>query len=353
MNMFQRILVPLDGSMRAEHAIPVAARIARSTGGTLLLLRAVGLPFQQGATLTQPDVLTDKESQAEINEAHTYLSHVLQMDVLEGIGTSTQVITGAVIPAILSFANPSKTDLIVMCSHGHTGLTRWFLGSVADKLARHAEVPVFILRESDLQPPSSPVELGQHVRALVTVDGSAHSETVILPVAHLVSALAAPNQGELHLVHVVDNLTMHGHTHSQANSDGDMRQQAEEDAKVYLRYLSNRTQKDGLADLNLTMTTSVVADPDVAGAIVQIGEGLKIREKADEEDSFVLIAMTTHGRGGLERWALGSITERVLHGTRLPLFIVHAQKPAFMKETQTAASSDLQAAEGPAWSGLL
>ena len=83
----------------------------------------------------------------------------------------------------------------------------------------------------------------------------------------------------------------------------------------YLQTVTKRFAEGPLAQYHLAVTPAVVTDPDVAEAIVQTAEQGKVD----------FIAMATHGRGGVQHWALGSITERVLHTTRVPLFIVRPQ----------------------------
>ena len=155
--MFQRILVPLDGSERAERALPVAARIAQTTGGSLLLLRVVGIPpeyrtYLYGAYVAQTPVFVQEIVDAERARAEEYLAVAAQSEFLMGIPTETRVEQGAVAATVLDTAQEQKTDLIIMCSHGDTGLKRWMLGSVAQKVARHSPVPVLVLHQEGIIP---------------------------------------------------------------------------------------------------------------------------------------------------------------------------------------------------------
>ena len=138
--MFKNILVPLDGSTRAESALPVAARVARAYGASITPLRVVETIADHGAYL-QPMIDDEKA------EATSYLEGIARSTELAGIETRSVILVGAVAPSILAAILTSRADLVVMCSHGYTGVKRWALGSVAEKLARHAPVPFFILRE--------------------------------------------------------------------------------------------------------------------------------------------------------------------------------------------------------------
>ncbi len=310
--MFKHILVPLDGSTRAQSALPVAARIARSYGGSLTLLEVVETTTQHGAYL-QP-VIEDEKT-----EATRYLEKVAKSPELAGIETDIKVLVGAVASTIITAVQASHANLIVICSHGYTGFKRWTLGSVAEKIARHAPVPILILREGDTLSTPSPEK---PVRALVPLDGSPFSEAAFEPVAYLVAGLASSTSqsGALHLLRVIDLPYTSGRLRGQANLDTQMREKAQEEAQAYLSKLTARLDETGLTELNIEVTTSVESDPDVAEAIVQQAEGARAGK-------YDLIAMATHGRGGVGHFVMGSVTERVLHTTKLPLLVVRPPKP--------------------------
>src|SRR5436305_9901501 len=124
--MFQRILVPLDGSARAERALPVAARIARTSGSSVTLLRVATTPIEFGPYLGQ-SVLLREVVNADIAHVLGYLANVAQVDDLKGIETRIAVFSGLEVATILETAKDQHVDLIVMTSHGDTGLKRWAL----------------------------------------------------------------------------------------------------------------------------------------------------------------------------------------------------------------------------------
>jgi nucleotide-binding universal stress UspA family protein len=344
--MFQRILVPLDGSSRAEHAIPVAALIAHASGGSLVLLRVVP-PLIEDEIQRSQRGFPEESLQVRIAEATSYLTRVVQFDQddeLEGIETSIEVLSGEIAPTLLSHTQSSGTDLIVMCSRGETGLKRWMLGSVATKVARHTPVPVLILCEHEPVPPLPQPGLLITVRALVALDGSAFSEAILKPAAHLVAALATPAQGALHLLRVVDVSATNGLGNSQAYNES-----ARQNAQEYLASVVERLQNGCAARLRLAITSSVVAERDVAGAIITAGKRL-----GENGGSERIIAMSTHGRGGLQRWAVGSVTERVLHKTTLPLFIMRPQEMETKGEEPGETTKDkVTEVEIQTWTGLL
>src|SRR5262249_48006462 len=133
-----------------------------------------------------------------------YLEQVAHLDLLTGIPLCTQTLSDIPGQAILSYVQAEHTDLIVLCSHGYTGLKRWAFGSVAQKIVRHSPAPVVVLREKNAESPLFSPEKAGPVRALVARDGSPFAEASLLPTAHLVAALSnSPTAGEIHLLRVV------------------------------------------------------------------------------------------------------------------------------------------------------
>lgn len=324
--MFKRILVPLDGSTRAERALPVAARIARAASGSVVLVQVAAIP------VTYPSYLASSTSaletiESELTDAESYLNAVAQTEVLQGIETEIQVLYGTVAAVILSTAATYKADLIVMASHGYTGTERWVLGSVAQKVARHSPVPVFVLHETGAIP-AGPHPDASPLHALVTLDGSILAEAAIEPTAQLIAALAAPTPGALHLLRVVKPPIFDEKKDSREDIDR-MKQQALPEAKTYLDSIAGHLREGPLAELNLSITWSVVLDDDPAGAIIRVAENGEDAEGAGVFGRCDLIAMATHGRSGWQHWVLGSITERVLGATKLPLLIVRPEETDF------------------------
>ncbi len=332
--MFKRILVPLDGSNRAERAIPVAARIARALGGSVILLQVTTTPVEYGPYIAPSSERAKEQIDAELSEANTYLQNIAKTDELVGIPTEVKALFGAAAPTILSAAQTFHANIIVMCSHGYTGFKRWIMGSVADKVTRYSPVPVLVLREGG---PVPAVAVQEPVRVLVSVDGSPLSEAVLEPAAYLAAALAqaTSQQGALHLLRVVDLPSTGGKFRSDAYIDTSVKEQAKHEDEAYLVTLANRLREGDLANLDLAISYSVEADPDVAEAIV----------KKAEQGKFDFIAMATHGRGGVQYWALGSITERVLHTTNLPLLIMRPSEVQAASQSKGAEQNGKKAEE--------
>lgn len=339
--MFKRILVPLDGSARAESALPVAARLARAYGASVELVRVVEAYAEYGAYLQSA---LDEEK----IEATRYLEGVARSIDLEGSEVVVKVPLGLAGKSIIAEAQASHASLIVLCSHGYTGMKHWMLGSVAEKVARHAPVPVFILREGATIFPTSPDRL---LRALVPVDGLPFSEEIIEPVSYLVAGLAYSTlqSGELRLLRVIDLPATSGTLRSQAHISLLTEEEIRQHAQDYLKEVATRLDETGLAELDLNVTTEVESNPDVAGVIIREAEG-------SGDDRYDLIAMVTHGRSGAEHLMMGSITERVLHTTKMPLLVVrpkNVQPARQSKEAGDDVEVEIKEVDVQSWAGLL
>ncbi len=188
--MITRLLVPLDGSALAESVLPVAARMTRTLQGTLILFRVPDVPLAD---------MPLSAIEAEEERARTYLKQIALRPELADTRLETQTLCGAVAQGILDAIQTAQVDLLVMSSHGRSGFSRLALGSVAEHVIRHAEVPVLVLhrpRVSEAPRPTVPIALG-------ALDGSERAEAVLGPAADVLEALTAPEEGALHLVRVV------------------------------------------------------------------------------------------------------------------------------------------------------
>jgi nucleotide-binding universal stress UspA family protein len=152
MNEFKRILVPLDGSHLAEKALPLATALARQFDSQLILIRAIDFlhpsVLSPHLTTTTAEIMIEAYKQAH-QEAYDYL-HTWQRK-LDQQGLKVEILLWETSPAegILDTASAQAVDCIVMGTHGRGGLARWTLGSVADKVARHAPCPVLLVRQND------------------------------------------------------------------------------------------------------------------------------------------------------------------------------------------------------------
>jgi nucleotide-binding universal stress UspA family protein len=141
--MYKRILLPLDGSSVAEQAVPHAAAQARLCGAELILLRVLE-PFLHVRGLSPGDLARIREQSEEW--ANDYLDGVAKPVQEEGIVVRKAMAEGRPHAVILEFAEQNDVDLIVICTRGGSGFSRWLMGSVADRVVRGANVPVLLVR---------------------------------------------------------------------------------------------------------------------------------------------------------------------------------------------------------------
>lgn len=145
--MFKQIIVPIDGSDCAAKAIDIAAVLAKEQGATCTVCMVVDIAQAAALGFATPDLvsgwLKTVQEQAEVIvlEAAAHLS-------VKGVPSKTEVVEGHPTDAILQVAKKHHGDIIVMGSHGRTGLRRLFLGSVAEAVLRSADIPVLIVRET-------------------------------------------------------------------------------------------------------------------------------------------------------------------------------------------------------------
>ncbi|HVB21128.1 MAG TPA: universal stress protein [Ktedonobacteraceae bacterium] len=308
--MFQHVMVPLDGSFRAEQALPVATRLARSTGGALLLVQVVSPPIDYSGGLSPIPLMNEQIIESEMTGAADYLTAIATRPELAGIEVTTEVRFGFPSQQLIEVAGTHECDIIVICSHGRTGFTRWALGSVAHTLVHQSTVPVLVLRQNDSL---AHVKTAQSLYTLVPLDGSPMAEAALAPAVALTAALAKPERGTLHLVQVVKD------THAKAE-EGEacaLNDEACLSARSYLAMVAEHLRSQETSH-TLAVTFSVERASDVASAL------LSVAEQADP-GGCDLIAISTHGRGGLERWVMGSVTQRLLETSRLPTMIVRPQ----------------------------
>jgi nucleotide-binding universal stress UspA family protein len=149
MTEFKRILVPLDGSPLAERALPAALALAQKFESQIILLRVLDIPVPTPPT-SHPEVTIGWVREARQHahqEAESYLETV--QGELDRQGVKTRILLRDTAPPedILDVAGAEDIDLIIMSSHGRSGLARWTFGSVADKVARHSPCPVLLIRQ--------------------------------------------------------------------------------------------------------------------------------------------------------------------------------------------------------------
>ena len=302
--MYSKVLVPLDGSGTAEKVLPLARCLARGLQIPIELLAVVDI-----AEMAR-HISADQASSVRslVDDTARAADHYLQR-VAKNFPTGNlecKVRSGNAPEVIIESARAEKDGLIAMATHGRSGLDRWLLGSVAEKVLRAASNPTLVVRTKEENNPAW--EMGTLKRIIVPLDGSELSER-ILP--H-VEALAKQLDLEVLLLSVYG-----GPFTAKGSGDGFFRPSQVEAIVAELRsevvgYLAIKTEDlkwKGLEKASFAARQGLAADEIIAAA---------------RETEGALIAMCTHGRSGVKRWMLGSVTETVVRHSGAPVLVVRA-----------------------------
>lgn len=300
--MSGNVLTPLDGSRFGEAAIPFASTISDHVGWSLHLLHVhVPDPRYRKIHLAAPaeGEIPGERFDRAFKARKAYLEGTVERHSLD-VGSMTALKAGrkGVSFTIRRHAEALSTDLIVMSTHGRTGVERFWLGSVADALARATAVPVFLVRTS--AEAASDRQMNQVRRVLVPLDTSPVGEKILEPVLRLAPALG----WSVHLLHVVPTRILFG-ARSYPLLAGDIVKRHRQGTE-YLRGVAARFR-----DRGVPVEIEVVERDDPSRAIV---------DRAGEMEAD-LVAMASHGRGGLTRAILGSVTDGVIARSSLPLLV--------------------------------
>lgn len=288
--MFHRILVPLDGTAGGEQALPPAEYLARETASMLLLARIAPVTKWNAAgsgRLVWPPVYENAVATEE-EQARAYLTSLALDMNKRGLRVETYVQYGEPTDELLALDAQTDVDVIVMASHARSGAARLALGSLADHLVRYGKAPVMIVRNRGASHDAVHLDHG-----VVPLDGS--------PIA----------AGALEMVIQLAGVVIHRVTLVRAVDPTAPSSEAE-DARRYLEAIREQLlERVGRQDF---VVESRLLYGDAAQQILEY-----TRNEGD------LIVMATHGRTGLQRWALGSVAERVVHDVMIPLILVRPQ----------------------------
>ncbi|WP_165422875.1 universal stress protein [Ktedonosporobacter rubrisoli] len=277
--MFKQVLVPLDGSELSERALPYARRIATASGATLHLVYVTpdlhDYSWVPGA-LTVADTLAQAEEETG-REMRVYLEGWRTRLSAEGLHVQIEVLSGNVADSLLDYEQKAAIDLVVICSHGRSGLSRFALGSIAERLLRHGQKPILIVKASGSLPDLE--------KAVVPLDGSARAEEEL----QLIAGLAPSLVKHITLLRVV------------SSADESIA------AESYLREIAQRLPQ------GLTAEAQVVVGDEPAQVISEV---------AGKQQ---LVVMATHGRSQAARWITGSVAQDVEHAGSPAVLLVRAR----------------------------
>ncbi len=320
--MYKVIMAPTDGTGFDREAIRVATRIAGRTGATLKLVRVESAPM----VFTGPDTAA-YDSEAMTREREWELSQLAELAAECRQETrccvTAKLENGPVPDALAGFARENEVDLIVISSHGRGGFARMALGSVTDALIRTTNIPVLVVKQpaSYLHPR---VSLG-FAEILVPLDGSLLAEE-ILP--HVIE-LAGQNDASVTLLNVLIP-----HSYSQKEIEDPHLPWWEGDVDEARDYLEKKA--DYVRSFAIPASIEMVIADDVADAITRTSA----RIRSD------LIAIATHGLGGLSRLIHGSVADKVKLTAMNSMLIFHPPTLATEKERATRALPSAAAWQG-------
>jgi len=303
--LIKTILVPLDGSDLSESILPFAADIAGRAGAEILLVTAIQPVGVWDATAAA--INWEREEKA----AAGYLTAVQERVAAEGQRVRALPLHGDAGQVILDAAEKESAGLITMTTHGRSGVMRWLLGSVADRVVQHSKAAVMLIparpaggRASEDRPlPSPAVE-----RILVPLDGSEVAAGVLPFVKEYAKLFGAG----LVLYHAVSPAGAYpGFETANAQIVGRLLEDMQKEAAVMLNESAKKLEDEGFKC-------------ETAVSIELAADGIL---HAAEQSKAGLIAIGTHGRSGLSRAVLGSVANAVLRRSTLPTLLVHPRAP--------------------------
>ena len=295
--MYRSILVPLDRSSLAEQALPLARSIAQRANSKLDLVEvhalyaledpnAGWLPFDRDR-----DAECKQQEQLYLDATAKWMSSASPITVTAGVLSGSVVLAETVADSILERARTGNADLIVMTTRGRGVVSRFALGSVADELVRRAPIPVLLMRPTEKAPVVTAEPVIDHI--LIPLDGSPLAEQILEPALDLARLMEA----RCTLLRVVEA----------RSSPGDRREPSEKSqAEAYLKRVAKRLHEQGYR-----VRTQVVVARHAVEAI--------LAEAAAQATN--LIAVATHGRGGLNRLLLGSVADKLIRTAASPVLV--------------------------------
>ncbi len=310
--MYKKVLVPLDASELSEMALPYAEELAVKLGSELVLLHVGTLA--DGPDSADHNIYLNNitaATEAKITKSPS-LPPRAKVKVTSALLGSPAIITNPP-EEILEYAEKENISLIVMATHGRTGISRWTLGSTANKVARAARCSILLIRCATYVKGKARLE-----KILVTLDGSKPSEAV-LP---YIEALAPRLKSRVILLNVVEqlyNVYPYSEGMGYYGAAGVVRvpyteeemQPAKDVAEKYMKEVNDKLSSKGV-------NTSYE---------IKIGSPAEEIIKAEEKMKPDMVAMSTHGHSGFGRFEHGSIADKVLHAGTTPLLLVRPHKP--------------------------
>jgi nucleotide-binding universal stress UspA family protein len=282
--MINSVLVPLDGSDLAARALNYAVPIADRHNAELHLVFVIS---------QDADASEDDDARAYLSEISSKIERQAQAHVRLGTPADEIIKTGEEL----------DEPLIVMTTHGRTGIGRWIYGSVADKVVHASQAPVLMLRSE-----AGELDGGNITRIMAPVDGSVYAEAAL----SFAKSMAKIFESELHVVRVAETASLYSSLGYETYAPG-----AGQPMTDVVEYMVNQTHK-----YVTEVTTKLREEGFKAQGVVLEGfageELIAYEQKTDPQ----LVVMATRGRSGFDRFIFGSVAERVLKSGKTPVLMV-------------------------------
>ncbi len=306
MIVYKKMLVPLDGSELAELVFTYAKELAGRLGIDVILFH-VCAPDESGL-LPMRRAYIESSVETIRRQSEELLKKSGAKAGSRAIEVRGEVVTGYPAEEIIRYAEGNDVDLILMATHGRSGIKRWTMGSVADKVLRASRIPVWLVRAE--LPKEIVYDQLPARKILVLLDGSELAESV-LPHVEAVAKQQGSGLVEVVLLTVCEPMLLPSYYPATLplSWDDHMTRCKRED-EDYLCKIEKR-----LRDVGLTVRSEVLVGKP-ADAIVDYVS----------KNPVSLIIMSTHGRSGLGRWVFGSVAERVLLGVTSPILLIRPQQ---------------------------
>lgn len=299
--MYSKLLIPLDGSKTAEKVLPFARILATTFKLPIELLEVVDIAAATAHIAADKARYLDRIIAEGENASREHLDEIAA--TLSGLHVTCKVERGRPADLIIERAEAEKGTLIAMATHGRSGINRWMMGSVAEKVLRGTTVPLFLVRAGDEAVAGRTADIKSIV---VPLDGSALAESVLATVGEVAKML----NSEIVLCRAYElAATAYYGSEDYLPKYDEMLRELKDEVEGYLKKKTEGLKADGLAKVSW-----VALEGSGAEAIVRYANA-----RPD-----VLIAMCTHGRSGVSRWTLGSVTEKVVRHADEPVLVLHA-----------------------------
>lgn len=299
--MYAKILLPLDGSQVAESILPYVRTLAKALKLPVELLQVIDPESVRTFVNPERGMYLDVVENDLKRTARDYLKNVAKSFGSSSSAEQT-VEFGRPAEIIVDRAAANEKTLIAMSTHGRSGIQRWYLGSVADKVLHASKDPMLLVRADEKTKPEMQAPLG---KLIVPLDGSPLAE-VALPHA---TALAKSTGVAIELLRVYTLLTQAYYGEGFMPDYEQLTDAIKSEAMGYLEEKASQLRAEGIKNVSC-----VLKEGDAAAQIIELAQ--------KTPDS--LITMCTHGRSGIGRWVLGGNADRVIRHSGDPVLVVRA-----------------------------